>query len=151
MTGESAINTVMSAFLGTAISLYAASPATASRVGSWLYACLFIVLLGAIVAGVSINNIANCWYNIRVSNTNNLRRSNHQVRLAKNFGVFAIILILFLIFSGPKFQEYSANLFDTFGFVILFSLVIWLLSLGTLNHLHARSSISTDLIAQEIG
>ncbi len=151
MTGESAINTVMSAFLGTAISLYAADQTTGLRVGAWLYACLFIVLLGAIVAGVSINNIANCWFNIRVSNTADARRPNHQVRMAKNLAVFAIILIIFIVFSGPQLKQYSANLFDTYGFVILFSLIIWLLSLVMLNHLAARSSMDTDTAPHEAG
>lgn len=139
MTGENAVNTVMSAFLGTAISLYAVDQATIARVGGWLYVCLFVLLLGAILAGISINIIANCWFNVRICRRTDPNYTNHQLRLAKNVAVFLITILIFALFSGISYKTYNANLFDTYGWVILFSLLIWLLSLVILNHIGAKS------------
>lgn len=141
MTGENAINTVMSAFLGTAISLYATDQSTASRIGSWMYPSLLIFLLATIIGGVSINIISDCWYNIRLFTKSGQNSNNHQLRLAKQMGVFFLILLIYASCSGLKIKDYEFNLFDTYGWVIFFSLWIWLISLTVLSHTWARSSI----------
>lgn len=140
MTGENAINTVMSAFLGTAISLYAADVNTAARTGNWLYPSLLMFLLATIIAGVSINIISNCWFNIRICSRSGQNSSLHQLRLAKQLGVFIFILLMYACCSGLTFRSYEFNLFDTYGWVIFFSLWIWLLSLTVLSHTWAKSS-----------
>jgi len=141
MTGENAINTVMSAFLGTAVSLYAADAATASRIGNWLYPALLMLLMATIIAGVSINLISDCWFNIRVCSQSGQNSNLHQIRLAKQLGVFFFILLMYACCSGLKVKAYEFNLFDSYGWVIFFSLLIWLLSLTVLSHTWARSSI----------
>ncbi len=151
MTGENAINTVMSAFLGTAASLYAADSKIASRIGDGLYPSLLLLLLATIIAGVSINLISDCWYNIRICKRSGANSSLHQIRLAKQLGVFAFISLMYASCSGLKVKSYELNLFDTYGWVVLFSLLIWLLSLTVLNHVAARSSIDEPRSAPATG
>jgi hypothetical protein len=147
MNNENAINTVMSAFLGTASSLFAADTVSQARLGDFVHFALVPLLIICIIAGISINIISNCFYNYCMHNK---FKSSHEakliniVRLGKNSVVLFFIFVAILIFSGAGYKEYTANIFDKYGFFLMICLAIWLVSLLLINRAAAKSSINSS-------